>query len=160
MRRDVVVVAAALSVATLAGCGSSQRTSPPPPPATLESVPGTASVRVHLTADAADALGLRTATIVQQVVGGRPQLAALGATIPAVRLTVPASAVVYRPTGAAYVFVVVGPLAYQREPVVVDYLVNDEAVLVSGPPDGTPVITVGAAEVLGAELGVGGAELG
>ena len=48
------------------------------------------------------------------------------------------------------------PLTFVRERIGVDYVRGDLAVLFSGPPAGTRVVTVGAAELLGAELGVGG----
>jgi hypothetical protein len=64
------------------------------------------------------------------------------------------------PSGQAFVYVVTAPLTYERQPVAVDYVAAELAVLTSGPPAGTLVVTVGADEVLGAELGVGGRELG
>ena len=47
------------------------------------------------------------------------------------------------------------PLVFVRHRVTVEYISGDLAVLLDGPPAGTSVVTVGAAELFGAELGVG-----
>ena len=79
---------------------------------------------------------------------------------PPPRLVLPFAAVIYEPTGDAAVYTDLGGLVFSRERIVIDYVVGDVAVLTSGPPIGTLVVTVGATELYGAELGVGGEELG
>jgi hypothetical protein len=45
-------------------------------------------------------------------------------------------------------------LVYLREPVTVAFITGDVAALVSGPSPGVDVVSVGAMELYGAELGV------
>lgn len=72
-----------------------------------------------------------------------------------VRAAVPYSAIVYAPTGQEFVYASPEPRVFVRQPVIVDYIEGDVAVLKSGPPPGTLVASVGAAELLGTEVGVG-----
>ncbi|MFZ1283538.1 MAG: hypothetical protein WAQ75_05365 [Propionicimonas sp.] len=80
-------------------------------------------------------------------------------TAPVVRsgalLAVPSAAVIYDNVGNTLVYVAIDPLTYQRETVQV---VNDDGRTVKlsrGPKVGTRVVTTGANQVWGAELGVG-----
>jgi hypothetical protein len=52
--------------------------------------------------------------------------------------------------------VVTRALTYERQAVGIARIDGDTAVLRSGPAPGTRVVTVGAQELLGAELGVAG----
>jgi hypothetical protein len=69
---------------------------------------------------------------------------------------VPYAAVIYDPQGVAWVYTRSAPLTFQRVEVVVDRVVGDRAWLTDGPPPGTRVVTTGATEVYGAELGIAG----
>jgi hypothetical protein len=68
-------------------------------------------------------------------------------------LTVPWSAVVFDIHGGAWVYEKTGDRSYTRRRVVVRYVAADVAVLESGPPPGTAVVTAGAAELFGTETG-------
>ncbi len=68
----------------------------------------------------------------------------------------PSNSVIYDKDGNTWVYVSDGPRSYQRYPVKVAHVDGDNAVLSSGPPAGAKVVTVGAQELLGAELGVAG----
>lgn len=68
---------------------------------------------------------------------------------------IPYAAVLYGLEGEAWVYTNPEPLVFVRHPIVIDYIDGDQAVLSEGVPAGTQVVTVGAAELLGAELGVG-----
>jgi len=109
-------------------------------PATVESTSPDGPKRVTLTAEAASRLDLATATIRATSKGTAVDYAAL----------------VYDKTGASWVFTVVGPLTYQRAAVTVDEVEDQLVTLSSGPRAGTKVVTVGAIEVWGAELGIAG----
>jgi hypothetical protein len=61
----------------------------------------------------------------------------------------------YETNGDAFVYTNPEPLTFVRAPISVDYIEGELAVLLDGPPSGTAVVTVGAAELLGAEFGVG-----
>jgi hypothetical protein len=65
---------------------------------------------------------------------------------------VPYGAVFYDAKGLAWVYVNSGPLAFERQRIAVERIVGDLAVLSEGPPVGTPVVTVGAALLYGAEI--------
>lgn len=65
---------------------------------------------------------------------------------------VPYGAVYYDSKGVAWVYVVTKPLTYERQRVGVDRVVGDVAVLSEGPAVGTPIVTVGAALLYGAEI--------
>lgn len=71
------------------------------------------------------------------------------------RMVVPYSAVIYDLQGATWVYVSPEPLVFVREPVTIDYIQGDLAVLSEGPDIGTEVATVGVAELYGADTGVG-----
>ena len=67
----------------------------------------------------------------------------------------PYAAVLYLPSGDAYTYINPSPLLYVHQPVTVDYVVGDLAVLSNGPPAGSAVVVVGGAELAGIETGVG-----
>lgn len=71
-------------------------------------------------------------------------------------LTVPYAAVIYDAQGVTWSYVNTAPLVYLREEIKVERINGDTAILSAGPAAGTPVVTIGAAELYGAEIGVGG----
>lgn len=109
-------------------------------PVHVETVdPATGLKRVTFTAEGASRADIQTAPVKQS-----------GAM-----LEVPSAAVIYDNKGTTLVYVALDPLTYQRETVV---LVVDDgriAKLSRGPKVGTQVVTTGANQVWGAELGVG-----
>lgn len=72
-----------------------------------------------------------------------------------IRKTVPYSAVLYDLSGDTWVYTAPTPLTFVRQPIKVDYIEGDLAILSEGPPAGTPVVTVGLAPLIGVETGVG-----
>ena len=68
-------------------------------------------------------------------------------------LVVPWSAVAYDVHGGAWVYVSIGPHAYARRRVEVRHVTDNQAVLASGLPEGTVVVTQGVAEMFGNEMG-------
>jgi len=133
-----VLVVAALA---LAGCSEVEESSSSSyEPAKLQPVKGTDFQRVTFTAEGAERTGLRTAPVLRS--GGRT--------------VVPYAALIYDSAGKAYVYTSPEPRAFLRAQVKVDRVEGDRALLSDGPPSGTRVVTVGAAEVYGAELEIGG----
>jgi hypothetical protein len=65
---------------------------------------------------------------------------------------VPYSAVYYDAKGTAWVYINPKPLTFERRRVAVDRVVGNLAILSEGPPAGTPVVSVGAALLYGAEI--------
>jgi hypothetical protein len=111
-------------------------------PAQVEPVEGTDLHGVILEADAAERLGIETAPV-------------RGARGGASRTVIPYAAVFYDTHGATWAYTSPGPLTFVRDRIRVDYIEGDRAILTDGPPAGTEVVTVGVAELFGAETGVG-----
>jgi hypothetical protein len=57
----------------------------------------------------------------------------------------------YDPKGGTWTFTNPQPLVFVRHKIVVDRVEGDRVILSEGPPAGTVVVTVGAAELMGAE---------
>jgi hypothetical protein len=70
------------------------------------------------------------------------------------RLVVPYAALIYGLEGETWVYTNPELLVFVREPVVVDYIEGDQAILTEGPSTGAMIVTVGVAELFGAETGV------
>ena len=71
------------------------------------------------------------------------------------RKVVPYAALIYDVNGATWVYTrEPNALAFVRQSITVDYIEDDLAFLTEGPPVGTELVTVGAAELYGAETGV------
>jgi hypothetical protein len=107
-------------------------------PAKLEPIKGTDVQRVIFTAEGAKRVGLQTAPIRQN---GEEKI-------------MPYSAVIYDPEGNSYAYTVPEPLTFVRKEIEIDRVDVDSAMLSAGPPAGTEVVTVGAAEVYGTEFEV------
>ena len=101
--------------------------------------------RVILTEQAADRLGIETTAISDSEVQS-------AAGVTTLRKVVPYSAVLYDVDGGAFVYTSPEPLTFVRAPINVDYIKGDVAVLSDGPSFGTAVVTVGSAELFGAEF--------
>jgi hypothetical protein len=71
-------------------------------------------------------------------------------------LRVPYGAVIYDAQGLTWSYVNIAPLVYLRAEIKVERIDGDAAILSAGPAAGTAVVTTGAAELYGAEIGVGG----
>ena len=113
--------------------------------ATVEPVEGTELSKVTLTQRAAERLGIRTdrVRLEKQPGAGTRKVIAHGA-------------VLYDEHGDTWTFTSPAPLTFLRQKIDIDYITGSSVILRDGPPAGTTVVTVGAAELLGAELGVGG----
>jgi hypothetical protein len=109
----------------------------------VEAVPGGTVSKVILTKEAAARLDIQTAMVSSAAMPGFQQLA------------IPYSALLYDPTGQAWTFTNPEPLVYLRHKVTVESIQGNLAFLTEGPPAGTAVVTVGAAELYGTEVGVG-----
>jgi hypothetical protein len=110
-------------------------------PAVLEPAEDGGPGRITLSAEAEQRLGIETAAV-----GGRKPGA------------IPYGGVVYDNQGASWTFVRIDERTYQRAPITIEDIVGDDALLSSGPPAGTEVVTVGAAELVGVEAGISGGE--
>lgn len=94
--------------------------------------------------------GATTAHVGQRL---RVQLAQKGGSE---RKTVPYSSVIYWIDGGAWVYTQVAPMTFVRAPIVIDEVDGNVAVLKSGPPAGTRIVSVGGEELLGTEFQIEG----
>jgi hypothetical protein len=106
----------------------------------VEAANGSKQARVILTQKAAERLGIKTANVAADAAG---------------TLVAPYAAVIYDVKGQAWVYTQAEPLAYVRQPIVIRSIKGENAFLTEGPPSGTAVVVIGAAELYGAESGVG-----
>lgn len=138
-RSDAVIVllaCVAVALVALSGCGSATSgDSTTGGPAQVEKVAGSTVSRITLTADAARRIGIQTT--------------------PSSGATIPYSAVLYDDNGGTWAYTSPSSLVFVREPITVERIDGDTAYLTGGPASGVRVVTVGAAELWGTELGVG-----
>ena len=109
-------------------------------PAIVEHLDGEEPTRLTLTADAAKRLDIQTATVLDAQVNGTQ------------RKVIPYSAILYDIQGGTWVYISPVQLTFVRTSVTVDYIEGDQAVLSAGPPSGSAVVIVGAAELYGSEF--------
>jgi hypothetical protein len=141
LRKAVLGCVVAVAIATSAGCAEIESvTAEPYEPAALESTGPDKPARVILTQEAVDRVALQTI-----------EVKALGKD-----LTVDHAALVFDKAGKPWVFSVVGPRTYVRAAVTIKEVQDNVVTLSAGPPAGTQVVTVGAIELWGAELGIAG----
>lgn len=142
------VVAAAAAVATVAvvaivlasaGSGGAEGGSEAPP-STVTPIKGTDLNQVTLSADAARRLGIRTARVPAGGAGGRE--------------VIPYAAVLYDADGRTFTYTSPKPHVFVRHPIAVVRIDGARAILSSGPPAGTEVVTVGSQELYGTEYEV------
>jgi hypothetical protein len=110
-------------------------------PATLEPVEGTSLVRVTLTSHAAERVGVQTVPVRDAGSGNEK--------------VVPYGAVIYDAEGKTWVYTSPEPLVFVRAPIAVDRVEGRKVFLSEGPATGTEVVSVGTAELFGAEFEVG-----
>lgn len=113
-------------------------------PATVEETEREGIKRVRLDQRATERIGLQTAVVTEERIGN------------ATRKVVPYGAVMYDTHGNAWTYTNPEPLAFVREPIVVERIDGDRAILTDGPSVGTTIVTVGATELMGAEHNYGG----
>ena len=140
-RRIPATLGALLLVGLVAaGCGSPAKPHTAEAAVTVEKIEGSELKKLTLSEHAAQRLGVTTT-----------EVAVSGGTA-----SVPYSAIVYDKTGATWTYTNPTALEFTRSEVVVDHVAAGVAYLDEGPEPGTKVVTVGAAELWGAETGVGG----
>ena len=123
----------------LSGCGNSSEAAPA---GAVEGVTGN-PLEVTVSAKAAERLGIQTTEVKRTLAG---------------RTSVPYAAVLYDAHGDTWVYATSKQDVFVRTQVRVDRIDGDVALLLDGPPSGTSVVTVGLAELFGAETGVGDPE--
>jgi hypothetical protein len=98
--------------------------------------------KVTLIGQAAERLGIKTVPVRQ------------GTGSSGAKTVIPYGAVIYDPSGGTWTYTEVAPLTYVRDEIVVDRILGSRAILTDGPAVGTAVVSIGAVELYGAEVGV------
>lgn len=112
-------------------------------PAKIEETDQEGIMRVTLDSRAAERIGIQTADLEEALV----KLPGLTVT----RKVLPYGALMYDTKGDTWTFTNPQPLVFIRHKVVVEDIEGDQVILAEGPPVGTSIVTVGAAELMGAE---------
>jgi hypothetical protein len=128
-------LALALAGAALAGCQEVPSNLVKSQPYTLQPIKGTDLNRVKLSDEIAERIDLQTVEVRRK---GKWKM-------------VPHEAIIYNPEGKVYVYTKPQAETYVRAPIKVDRVVGDQVLLSTGPPAGTDIVTVGAAELLATE---------
>ena len=132
------VLVAAISIGMLAGCAQAMVDAAANPPAAVsEPIPGSDLLRITLTEGAVARLAIETTRVTED-------------------LAIPYGALLYDAQGEAWAYTNPEPLVYVRASIEVERIVGDRVLVSGGPPPGTAVVSVGAAELYGVESGVGG----
>jgi len=129
-----IVVLLTLISLSLTACTSNSESPKKVDPATLEEIDGTDFKRVILTEKAAERIDVQTAEVSGNVI--------------------PYAAVIYDTEGNTWLYTNPAPLTYVRSSILVDHIDGDEAILTQELDAGTKVVTLGVAEIYGAETGV------
>ncbi len=146
MKHSAVIGLMAGAGVILAGCGSA--TPAEVPPAKVTPIAGSQVQRLQLTGQAIQRLGIAV-----QSVRTAPAKGQTGG-----REVIPYSAVVYDTDGSTWTYANTAARTYVRQPITIAAIQGNIAVLSAGPPVGTEVVTVGAAELLGTEYDISGEE--
>jgi len=126
----------------LGGCAATAKEVPEDNPAQVEPIAGSDRSQVILTEEGAGRVGIQTQPI--------------GVAADGTGSVIPLAAVLYDKDGKTWTYTTSEPLTFVPQEVVIARIDGDTAILTSGPAPGTEVVTVGAAELLGAENGVPG----
>jgi len=106
---------------------------------TVEALTGAEPTRETLTEDAAKRLDIQTVVASDADLNG------------AKRTVIPYASIIYDTEGATWVYLNPEPLTFVRHPITVDDIKGDQAFLADALPSGSAVVTVGVAELYGAE---------
>jgi hypothetical protein len=135
-RRRKALAGLLITASALAGCAKTTTIAAArKEPFQLEKIDGTERKRIRLEPKAVERLHIETVTVTGTAV--------------------PYGAVLYDTTGGTAVYTVPEAFVYVRHPVTVASFDGDTAVLSTGPPPGTVVVTAGSSELAGIEFGVG-----
>lgn len=141
--RLIVLIPLIIAGLLFAGCNTHGPEKTGEKPALVEAIDGSEFNRVTLSEKAAQRLDIQTEEVREEQVDGTQQQ------------VLPYAALLYGLNGETWAYTNPEPLTYVRQLVAVDYIDADRVFLVDGPPSGTKVVTVGAAELFGADTGVG-----
>lgn len=128
--------------ALLSACAAAPTAPPHEPVGKVTRVDGAVNL-VILVPKAVERIGIKTEPVREVVIEGRRSKA------------VSYAALVYDTRGDTFVYTNPASLTYARRGVRLKSITGDLVVLADGPPAGAAVVTVGASQLLGIELGIG-----
>jgi hypothetical protein len=136
MKRTTLFLSLFLILASLLlpACGAKPTTTEKINPVTLEEIEGSELKRVILTDKAAERIDVQT-----HAVSG---------------MVIPYAAVIYDIEGNTWIYTNPAPLTFVRAPIEIDHIEGDQAFLSQALESDAPIVTVGVAEIYGAETGV------
>jgi hypothetical protein len=143
LRAPLLIGLVSLCGVGMSACGSGSEPAPAAPDR-VEPIAGSPFKRVVLTAQAVQRIGIQTVSVKRVRLGPRRGLGTL----------IPYAALIYDNQGRSFAYTQPRPLQYVRHAIVIDHIGGDQVFLRSGPSPGTRVVTTGAEELYGAELGV------
>lgn len=135
-----------IGVQLLAACSSTPEEAVKVEPVIVEKVDGSEFNHLTLTERAVERLDIQSEAVREAEVDG------------SVKLLIPYSAVIYGVNGETWTYVRnpgSDSRTFVRELIAIERIDGGLAVLSAGPPPGTQVVTVGVAELFGADTGVG-----
>ena len=138
-----LVLIAALGLALYSRVAADEGDAAQSEPAYVEPIEGGSLNRIILSERAAERIALATTPVVDDASSGAP------------RKIVPYAAVIYSPDGKTWAYTSSEPRVFVRQAIEVERIEGDKAILTAGPDAGTEVVIAGAAELLGAESGLG-----
>jgi outer membrane murein-binding lipoprotein Lpp len=145
--RKLAAIGTAVAVALIvAGCSSTEARVEQPQ-STVKPVAGSSVQQVQLTDQAMRRLGITTMPI---------KAATAAQSAQGARTVIPYAAVVYGTDGSTWTFAETAARSFVRQSITVRAIDGGTAILASGPSVGTPVVTVGATQLLGAEYDISG----
>ena len=133
-RTNLFLLTLVLAAALLTACGAKPATIEKINPATVEEIEGSELKRVILTEKAAERIDLQT--------------------VPAEGTVIPYAAVIYDIEGNTWIYTNPEPLTFVRAAIVIDHIEGNQAFLAKALESDAPIVTVGVAEIYGAETGV------
>ncbi len=134
-----LAVALQLAVGLAGAAGEGGSSGKKDRPSRVEAIEGSKVKRVTVTEKAAKRLDIQTGEVTKE----------------ADQLSTPYASILYDIGGGTWVYTMPQPLTFVRHSVVVQAIKGEKAWLKEGPPPGTKIVTVGVAELYGAEKGVG-----
>ena len=144
MKRSNLLIFMLLIVAALqlSACAPKATTIEKISPSVVETIEGSDLKRVILTQKATERLNIQMGSIHDEQVNGVN------------RSVVPYAAIIYDLEGKTWLYTSPAPLTFVREPITIEFIEGDTAVLTNGPSSGTEVVIVGVPELYGTETGV------
>jgi hypothetical protein len=146
MKYWMVVLLLTLTTLSLVACSRSSAETIREAPVKVEAVAGSEFNHITLTERAAERLGIQSESVREEAIDG------------GTKKVVPYAAIIYGVNGETWAYIRnpdADSLTFVRVPLTVERIEGDLAILSEGPELGAEVITMGVAELYGADTGVG-----